>query len=263
MKIAIICPIGDLNRFGYQRVAQICLESWRAIGDLFLIKSSRSSMPFAIDAIVINNPKTWMSIVGDQERFDHQLVAQNANRGLSCARSLGYEVAITICANWYVEAEAARRLVAKAQRLLDDEDSWRLIGRRMQIKDQLFDVDLCSIAMLNLSRVQDDPVKVLVDRVTVNGLDVVSLRGALKEMNAEAYIDAELELTDAEWFDKMADIRNYEDLLPKRHGVDFNYWVNYFNQRYANMQRAADAPGPIGQTIAALHQPDFFGERWL
>src|SRR5512136_2778047 len=104
MKIAIICPIGDLNRFGYWRTAQACLESWRAVGDLFLIHSSRTAIPFSIGvANYTRTEDTLMKIDQNGERFDHRLVASNANLGLSLARDAGYDVAITICVNWYVE----------------------------------------------------------------------------------------------------------------------------------------------------------------
>ena len=109
MKLAVICPIGDLRRFGYWRVARPCLESWQAIGDLFLIQSSRAALPdhWRVRAQYLRDDRTVMRLgEGWVERFDCCLVAANAQHGLELARQSGYECALTICVNWYVEAEA-------------------------------------------------------------------------------------------------------------------------------------------------------------
>ena len=263
MKIAIICPIGDLNRFGYQRLARPCLKSWQAVGDLILIHSSRAEMPFKIKAEYIRDDKTLLPMIDGAERFDYRVVSNNANSGLQIARLAGYDVVTTICANWYVEAQAAKKIIAKCEALLTDVRDYDFLFRRMQIKNQLFDSDLASIAMFKVNGFSTFGVKVLVDKVEINGSNVIRERGAFSRENAAAYIDVGLEVTDAEFSDKMQNVRNYDDLLPKRHGVDFDYWIDYFQNRKAGLCQSADALGVIGRQILGLHQAGSFGDRML
>lgn len=263
MKIAVICPIGDLNRFGYQRLARPCLKSWAQVGDLFLIHSSREPMPFKIKAEYIRDDQTLLPLVDGVERFDYRIVANNANIGLQVARLAGYDVGITICVNWYVEAEAARGIVAKCEALPTSGREYDFLYRRMQIKDQLFDSDLASIAVFSLTGEIVISVKVLADRVEINGASKTRERGDFTREHDAAYIDAGLEVTDAEFSDKMQDVRNYEDLLPKRHGVTFDYWLDYFQQRKNTMKKSGDKPGVVGEKILALHPFNAFGDRLL
>jgi hypothetical protein len=263
MKIAIVCPIGDLSRFGYQRVARACLKGWLAVGDLFLIHSSRAEMPFKIKATYIRDDRTLLKMVDGVERFDYRVVANNANIGLQAARLAGYDAAITICVNWYVEAIAARAIIAKCEVLPNICRDYDFLFRRMQIRDQLFDSDLASIAIFRISGFSTFSVGVLADKVEVNGNNVLRERGEFCREHSAAYIDVGLEVTDAEFADKMQDVRNYEDLLPKRRGVGFDYWVDYFQQRKANMRPSVDGLGVIGKQILALHQAGSFGDRLL
>lgn len=262
MKIAIVCPIGDLERFGYWRVAQTCLESWQALGDLFLIHSSRMPMPFGIQSTYIRDGRTLMQMVDGIERFDYRLVANNANRGMSEAQSAGYDVALTICVNWYVEHAAAQHIAEKCQRLFESGGAYDFLCRRIQINTLLFDADLRSIAVFNLERISGDVVKVLVDRAEIDGVTISGSRGDFAVMNDAAYIDCEHELTMMELLAKLADVRNYEDILPKRSGVDWSFWERYYTERAVHMIPALDAPGPIGQRIAERHPVSAFGD-WL
>jgi len=263
MKIAIICPIGDMNRFGYQRLARPCLKSWSAVGDLFLIHSSRADVPFKIKAEYIRDDQTLLPLVDGVEQFDHRVVANNANIGLRVARLAGYDAALTICVNWYVEAATAKSIIAKCQSMLERGMDYDYLFRRMQIKDQLFDSDVASIAAFNLTSDTPISVKVLADKVDVKGASKTRERGYFANEHGAAYIDTGLEVNDAEFADKMQDVRNYEDLLPKRHGVGFDYWLDYFKQRQGALRKSSDTIGAIGKQILALHQPDSFGDRWL
>lgn len=262
MNLAIVCPIGDLNRFGYWRTAQICLESWQAIGHLFLIHSSRTAMPFGLRCTYIRNEGTTMKMIDGAEWFDHHLVAHNANVGLEAARQQGYDVALTICVNWYAEQEQALSIFEKCQRLFECSTAYEFLYRRYQIGPILCDSDLKSIAMFNLRLVDGDAVQVLVDRVEVLGQTVESRRGYYAPMHPEAYIDCEFELTVDELKEKLADIRNYEDILPKRHGADWSYWERYYRARATHLLVSPDAPGPVGQRINQAHPRSAFGD-WL
>ncbi len=262
MKIAIVCPVGDLTRFGYWRIAQTCLESWRALGDLYLIHSSRVDTPLGIKANHIRYSKTLMQVVNGAEWFDHRLVAANANLGLEAARQSGCDIALTICVNWYVEQTAAEKMRNRCERLFEDDNPCGFLYRRIQIGAQLFDADRMSIAIFNLKHVADDAVKILVDCADIDGATVSAVRGHFPNANDEAYIDCEYELTIDELREKLADIRNYEDILPKRHGVDWDYWLRYYQERAADMLPSHDEPGPVGQRIMRAHPAGSFGD-WL
>lgn len=262
MKIAIICPIGDLNRFGYWRIAQPCLESWRVLGDLFLIHSSRTKIPFSIQAEYIRNDATLMRQVNGAEWFDHRLVADNANTGIEAARDAGYDVAATVCVNWYVEREAAQKITQKCAYMIESGNRFDFLYRRLQMGNQLFDTDRKSIALLNVGKIGQDVVKVLVDSIEIDGILIERRRGKYSDCNAEAYIDCEFELTAGELKEKLADVRNYACILPKRAGADWDYWQRYYRHRAAQLNPSGDGLGDIGQRIAALHPADAFSD-WM
>lgn len=262
MNIAVICPIGDLNRFGYSRIAQPCLGSWRGLGDLYLIHSSRTATPFSIKANHIRYDKTLMKVVNGAEWFDHHLVASNANIGLEQARQAGYDMAITICVNWYVEEIARHEVYKQCCDMLEHRSPCGFLYRRIQIGPRLFDADRMSIAVFNLHYASGDIVKVLVDEADIDGITITSARGHFDAMNDAAYVDCEYELTTAELQAKLADVRNYEDILPKRHGADWEYWQKYYQKRAAELTASPDAPGTIGQQISAAHPHGAFGD-WL
>lgn len=262
MSIAIICPIGDVSRFGYWRVAQACLHSWHDVGDLFLIHSSRSDLPFGIRAEYIRDDSTLMQQVDGAERFDHRLVAANANRGIAAARGAGYDVAITICVNWYIEGRAAHRIFEKCRQMVIRERDVDYLYRRIQIGDRLFDSDRRSACVINIDQVRGDVVKVLVDQLQIGGQTYASDRGGFAAHNDEAYIDCEFELTVDEMREKMLDVRNYEDILAKRRGVDWAYWQEYFTRHIGKLKMSSDIPGRVGRRIVEAHPVGGMGD-WL
>lgn len=263
MKLAIICPIGNLNRFGYWRIAEPCLTSWLSLGDLFLIHSSRTNLPFKIAATIIRDSRTLMQIEdGHGERFDYHLVADNANLGIEAARQAGYDCALTICVNWYIEDKAGHAVIEKYQRMIREGRFFDFLFRRIQVGEYLFDSDRKSIVMFNLGKVKDNVVKVLVDCAQFGSMPVTASRGDFSAWNGEAYIDCEFELTLDEMKEKLADVRNYEDILAKRHGADWSFWEQYYAQRAGQMRMSDDALGTIGRHIATLHQKDSLG-NWV
>lgn len=262
MKIAVVCPIGNLNRFGYWRNARLCLESWLAVGDLFLIESSRAVAPLAVPSRVIQEESTLMTLDNGAEIFDYRIIAANANRGMGEARALGYDVAVTICVNWYVEQEAARRIVEKCQRLPACGMIYDFLHRRLQMADRLFDSDLRSIAMFDLHQARGSVVKVLADQAELNGISIFRQRDDYTIFNAESYIDTEFELTTDELQDKLIDVRNYEDILSKRHGVTWRYWLDYYQRRAAELTDSREALGDVGRRIVANHPAGAFSD-WL
>lgn len=263
MSIAIICPIGDLNRFGYWRVAQACLQSWHDVGDLFLIHSSRFDVPFGIRAEYIRDDSTLMQVKNGLEWFDHRLIAANANRGITEARRAGYDVAITICVNWYVEGRASRRIFEKCRQMVIREREFEYLYRRIQIGDHLFDSDRRVPAAINIEQVLgDSAVKVLVDHIQIDGQNYTTDRGGFAAHNDEAYIDCEFELTVDEMKEKLADVRNYEDILIKRRGIGWEYWEDYYKRHIGKLDMSSDVPGRVGRHIVEAHPAGSLGD-WM
>lgn len=262
MSIAIICPIGDVSRFGYWRVAQACLHSWHDVGNLILIHSSRTDLPFGIRAEYIRDDSTLMQIVDGKERFDHNLVAANANRGIAAARGAGYDVAITICVNWYVEGRAAHAIFEKCRQMTIRERDFDYLYRRVQIGNRLFDSDRRSPCAINIDKVRGDVVKVLVDQIQIGAQHYTADRGGFAAHNDESYIDCEFELTIDEMREKMQDVRNYEDILPKRSGATWEYWCEYFTRHVSKLRQSSDVPGRVGRRIVEAHPVASMGD-WL
>ena len=73
MKTAVVCPIGHLDRMGYQNVAEPCVDSMAEFGDwVYLVQSMR-------DAAEWWDTRRWegIQVIADQRTF----MARNVDGG--------------------------------------------------------------------------------------------------------------------------------------------------------------------------------------
>ena len=114
MKIAVVCPIGPLNRYGYEHVATDCIASMADFADhVFLMQSARDKA--GVETVLranggrvtlVSDERTWFDAKDGKEQFDALKVMANVDLGAELAE--GYDVAICLMVNWYVPPKNRR-----------------------------------------------------------------------------------------------------------------------------------------------------------
>ncbi len=269
MKIAIICPVYDLKRLGYQYTADICIPSLAKFADrLYLVQScAAATWPLYLYdgkfAHVEHVSSEYTHFDGD--RFDVAQYHQNILIGLTRARRDGCDVAINGACNWYIPENAGRALRSIIQSMVDLPAAYAYLCVRYQLAGRLSNVAVRHPAILNLHAgagwtfgVTDNLIRgdevLTSDRTGRNAYgDGVGIA------NGIAMIDAGYNLPIEDMREKLTFVRGYSDLLTKRADVwqDWDYWHGYYRSKVAAMTFSNDDLSPEGQQIAERCAPDF------
>ncbi len=270
MKTAVICPIGHLDRMGYQNVAVPCLTSMVEFADeVYLVQSMRGAQKL-VDLLereclhIIADERTWFPRVLDHsQQFSAQKVMENCNIGLEQARSDGYDAAIILFCNNYIPKASREPLKGVIEGMLACGDSWAWYYRMDQLGGKLFH---SSVAMPFMVNFHTKPLmRIGLDAIT-DEVDTLKMRRcSFGEWDAQAIVDVQLEMTLEDLAAKMTWIKCYSDLVPKRSPVFSwdGYWRKYYVEKFKK-KSLSDAPlSPTGQRIAELSQPDFVSHEIL
>jgi hypothetical protein len=268
MKIALICPVYDLNRFGYQYTADVCLPSLARFADrLYLIQSCQSA-PWPLylydgrfpHVAHISNEYTHF----DEDRFDVAQYQQNLLIGLTRARRDGCDVAINISCNWYIPDDVGRTLRDIIQGMVSLPAAYAYLCVRYQLAGKLSNVAVRHPAILNLHAgagwtfgVTDNLIRG--DEVLTSDRTGRNAYGdGVHIANRTAVIDAGYNITIDDLQQKLDFVRGYSDILRKRPvSWDWDYWHEYYRSKVAAMPFSNDELSPEGQQIADRCAPDF------
>jgi hypothetical protein len=269
LKLAVIIPVGYVDRHGYQRNLYECVASAASFADhVYLAESLRDAPGLAALAAYKSN----ISIVeSDAARFardsenndiyDYARVVDLLNVALDTARSDGYNVAIQMACNWYITTKTQRLLRLEVRDLLDRGEPWAWLYWRYQLAGQMFHCGDRAPWVVNL---QQGWRFALQDKlVSLDGTQFAPEyeRGEWRERDGHAIIDTPLELTRDELRDKFNRIKCYQGLVPKRNPVfDWDYWGPYYVRRFGAKQRDDRAPVEAGRIIAQRSQADFVSQ---
>ena len=251
MKIAVVCPIGPLNRYGYEHVATDCIASMVDFADhVFLMQSARDKA--GVEAVLranggrvtlVSDERTWFN----GERFDAQKVMDNADLGADLALAEGYDVAICLMVNWYVPPKNRRGLRLACERAV--ETGWAWLYRRDQLGLQMFHVNTRLPWIIALR-----PGRPHYGIDSIHWQDGTSLdwgRGAWPEYDEQSVIDLQLEMTRADMQERLEYVRFHKDLLPKRPThFEWDYWKRYYVEKYHKKTLATDKPTGAGIVVA-------------
>lgn len=273
MKIALICPIYNLDRFGYQYTADLCIPSLAAFADrLYLIQScpdlyNDPAWRYRSAKVeVIDNEYTRF----DLGLFDVAQYQQNILMGLTRARRDGCDVAINVSCNWYIPEDVGKTLRSIIQGMVDLPAAYAYLCVRYQLADRLSNVAVRHPSILNLRAgagwtfgVTDNLIRgdevLTSDRTGRNAFgDGVHIA------NRTAVIDAGYNLTLKDLEDKITFVRGYSDILRKRPAEwDRDYWHDYYLHKVAAMPFSNDELSPVGQQIAERCGPDFLSTQLI
>jgi len=246
VKLAVICPLGPLDRFGYQHTWKPCLESFRAFADKVYCVASEPDVQMP-DVEMISGPETWF-----EDGFDVHQIVFNMNLGLDRAMADGMDVAACQDVNCYVPNGEAFR--GYCESLLERERPYGWVYRKDQLGPVMFHVNGRRPRIFNLSY----RWRVGMDCIKKNGKTVHYEIDEFPEKEAVAYVDCGLEMTLPDLEAKMNYIRCYHDLVPKRKPVfDWGYWKPYYLAKFGKKRVAGRISNSYGKTIADVGNANF------
>ena len=228
--IAIVCPIGRLDRWGYQYHAPFCLRSMAAWADVvYLPVSCRDADLGSITDIpgleIMNDEKTWFP--GD--RFEWSTTVANYNLPFERARTEGHAVILQMSLTSYIPALAHDPLYSKVDALLAAGRSFDWVYRRDQIGAWLTHTAVRQPHLLTTAGAYR--WSIVPDSITDGDRTYRQEYGAWSAFDHEAIVDLPLELTEGDLRDKMAWFRNYEGMSKPRPPYSWGYWLDYYTKK--------------------------------
>lgn len=262
MKLAVITPIGDLNRFGYQYTADLCLQNQALLADrLWIVQSmpgGKGPAQLPRNAVYLDAPEFHFK----DGTYSFEQVHWNRNAALLFAKRQGYDVALTLDCNWHIPIPAMQWIRGEAEMMVLKDQPWGWIYARYQFGHYLTGAAVRYPYLINLgawNRWTYDARDGI--RNELQAAEQVSERGNFTELNKWSVIDAGYELTISDLKDKLEFVRFYSDLMPKRPtSWEWEYWQDYYSKKVAAMPLAYDRPiSSVYQAIARIsdQHPDF------
>jgi SAM-dependent methyltransferase len=267
MKLALLSPIGPLDRYGYQNIYPVALESFSLLTErIYLVSSTRNNAN--VEGIkkqfpkltYISNEETWYKLDDDgNEIFDIFQLNTNLDIGVEQIKRDGMDAVFLIAINNYIPEKAIPLLYQKAEKMLADGRPVEWGYRRFQIKNRLFVPDLKIVQFINLQI----PKHYHFRFDWTESPDGEKLprqdNGLFHEGVSEAVVDCAMEMTVKDLQDKLNFIKGYIQLnpnaLPKftfKHNVE-----GYYLPKYLDKTIARDSLDRFGQIIAQNSAPDF------
>jgi hypothetical protein len=263
VKIAVIIPVGWIDRWGYDRYLHECVGSFAERADMTILVGSHRETP-GVGALLAACPRT--SFLCDErtwfkqdasggEVFDFTLVNAAENLALDEARQAGCDVALQASSNWYVPLPAWVRIAARCAIMLESNAPFAPLYIRYQLGGVLFHCNLMYPWIVNLHRDwRFWPVASLWGPDSWERMEY----GDYSAHDGGAVIDVPLEITVDELAGKCNYFRCYNDLLPKRPKVfDWDYWRKYYVAKFGQKVPSADALQGVGVAVMEKARPDF------
>ncbi|MBK7455276.1 MAG: hypothetical protein IPJ46_16615 [Anaerolineales bacterium] len=259
MKIAIYCPLGPLDQFGYQYNHKVTVESFCSLADrVYLVSTSRSAYGFAgLSALsdkisLLSDERTWFQ-VGDQgqEVFDAwKPCGPNANIAVAQARAEGLDCIITMHVNQYVPAQAVNEIKKDCADMLEEARPYTWLYRRYQLADRLFhtDVRLPWILNLRLPPSFEFGIDSIKDENTGEYLPMEF--DDFRSRNRSAIVDAGMELEIDDLVNVRKFTRNYIELRPyMTETYNWEEYQSYYAEKFKTKSLSNDSLDELGKRL--------------
>jgi hypothetical protein len=261
MKLAVIIPVGYVDRHGYERNLYECVGSFAAFADQIYLAESLRDAPGLVELaayrpnirIVESDDARFEQDADGNEVYDYARVVDLLNITLDVARADGCDVAVQVACNWYIPTAVGAQLRAECEAMTEP---WAWLYWRYQLAGQLFHTADRAPWIVNLHpgwrfKLQDRLIG------PSGELAPEYEHGDWPERDVAALIDTPLELTVPELADKFNRIKCYQGLVAKRNPVfDWDYWRPYYARRFAAKKRDDATPVEAGRIIMARSTPD-------
>jgi hypothetical protein len=270
MSIAIICPIGPLDRWGYQHVYSPCVASMAAFADtIYMPQTTRNragvdELIMDYDNIVhVGNESTWFAEIDGNEHFDLFRLRDNINRAIERAREDGHQIALCVEVNQYIPVAAREPLAALCAEVRANDQPYGWLFRRDQLAGATFHASLRRPWIWNLAfdvRIE------IPDGTLYDNQFIRHERGNWPLEDAAAIVDAANEMSAEDLRDKLTAFRFYSEFVRKRPTTfDWNYQLSYYVAKFRAKELDYAELDIYGQAIAdvAAGHPEFMSHEIL
>ena len=267
MKLAIICPVGPLDRYGYQHNHTIVLENLsRFATRVYLCSTTRNRIHIGdllsrfSNVQYLANEHTWFDLDSNgDEVFRIGRLEEAINACLERCKQDGMDCAVQIHINQYVQDPNRDHLRRVCQDMLDRASPFEWLYKKYQIADRLFHTDTRVPWILNLQI--DNPYVIRADSIHHrNGQERYAIQSNdFRFMDHVAIVDCGMEMTPQDLADKRNFVRGYEELAPGIRWGGFN-WDNdlaYYVRKFNSKTMSSEPLDATGQALAAHSQSDF------
>jgi hypothetical protein len=273
MKIGIVCPIGNLEKFGYHHIYEIVLQSWCSFADyVVLISSSRDAHVAAKSPKIqlISSPQTWFDLdKNGNECYSMDKLISNENLGLDILAESGFDMALILHINQYISETKFDSIRKYLQDFFQRDKPFTWLYKMYQCGSQLFDADRRIPWIYNLhhrNQYMKGPDSTLyhrnwlfwhpIKRITIQS-------GSFKAFNDVSIVDIVGEFTENECGTLWSFVRDRGGYNPKGRSmlVDGVYyhdvWLKYMTRKLQEKHPSSDQLDIFGTAICEQSEPEF------
>lgn len=270
MRIGVICPIGPIDRFGYQYNYPITINSLAQFADqVYLVSSSRHHDSFCSflksfsNISLISNQNTWFTLdENGDEYFQIARLEENLNIALEQCKSDRLEVAIQIHINQYVQDYVRPNLRNVSQEMFKSGKPYSWLYKKYQYGNRIFHADTRLPWIINLT--MNDPFVIRADSLqrSDGGERVQIQHGDYHHADPNAIVDCPMELTLNDLKLIREYTRHYIELNPNAvTEFDWNQYFHYYLSKLNKKVLSNEKLDPTGEEIARRSQDDFLS--WI
>lgn len=267
MKIAIYCPLGPLDRFGYQYNHKATVASFCSLAEsVYLVSTSRSSYGFdalrgmSDKIVLLSDERTWFEVdEHGQEVFDPWKPCRpNANIATSQARAEDMDCIVNLHINQYIPAHAVALIKKDCQDMLEKGTPYTWLYRRYQLADRLFHTDVRLPWILNLRLTPAFVFDIDSIKNEQTGEYIPMESGNFRSRNRGAIVDAGMELKIEDLVDVRKYTRNYMELRPDAANVyDWEEYRFFYTEKFKAKSISNDSFDEVGRLIYQNSRDEF------
>ena len=270
MKLAVVCPIGPLDQFGYQYTYSVALESFSLFAEaIYLVASTRSNAHVEEirqrfpKVIFISNDQTWYKLdEAGQEVFDIYQWDRNLETGINHAHREAMDAAVVLPINSYVPEAAIPLIEGRIKRMIQEERPYEWVYRRIQLGSKLFVPDAGVPNIINL-RIPY-PYRVRYDWTeSPDGQKIpISYDASYPDAAQEAFVDCPMEMTVDDLRNKMNFTKSYAQINPSAlKQFEFHTHVReYYLPKFLRKVVTDDPLDRLGKMISQNSRADFVSQ---
>lgn len=275
IKIAILLPIGRLDRFGYQHLYRMIIRNHCEFADkVFLLSSTRFVTPDLFreyrNAELVSLEVAMPDLIDGREVMNLSKFSNGFDQCQSMIKNQGYDVCLNIHINQYIPRSAFDPLRAVCAELVQKQKPFAWLYKRYQLRDLLFEADCRLPWIVNL---QSSAAYTFGGDSVINsatGKQIMIESGNFKKYNTRAIVDVLGEHTIQDAKDKFEyTIKEHRKLnktynpndtsnLIFRPDVYFQYNMGKINLKSISKENLDE----LGAEIFNRSRPDFVSHKF-
>lgn len=272
MKIGIVCPIGNLEKFGYHHIHDIILKSLCSFADKVVLISSSRDPDIEVESPkiqLVSSPETWL----DFDEMANELYAMdklisNTNLGLHILIEKGFDMALVVHINQYIPETKFESIRQYLYNFFQRGKPFTWLYKMYQCGSQLFNADRRLPWIYNLhhrKRYMVAPDSTLYHRnwILWHSTKKVSIKsGSFRTFNKTSIVDVIGEFTEKECEALWTFVGDYGGYTKGRSmlvngAYNHDVWLKYMVIKLKAKHPSSEQLDPFGIAICKQSRPDF------